>query len=142
MPYDPDRRVALLVRQLRAPVRLANEPAFPEPPAGLLNGGEDASDCARREVMEETGVRLGVLEPLGCYWSSPGVAAEKTHLFLAAYSAADRVGPGGGTDADEHLDVLEEPLAGLAARLDRGELQDLKLLALVQALMHRRPELF
>ena len=142
LPYDPDRRVALLVRQLRAPVRLADQPAFPEPPAGLLDAGEDPSDCARREVMEETGVRLGVLEPLGCYWSSPGVATEKTHLFLAAYNAGDRIGPGGGTDADEHLEVLEEPLSALAVRLKDGKLQDLKLLALVQALIQRRPDLF
>lgn len=142
LPYDADRRVALLVRQLRAPVRLAHEPSFPEPPAGLLDAGEDPSDCARREVMEETGVRLGALEPLGCYWSSPGVSTEKTHLFLAPYSAADRIGPGGGTDADEHLDVLEEPLSALAGRLNRGELADVKLLALVQALLQRRPELF
>ncbi len=142
LPYDPERRVALMVRQLRAPVRLAGEADFPEPPAGLLEPDEDPADCGRREVMEETGVRLGALEPLGCYWSSPGVTTEKTHLFLAKYRAEDRIGDGGGTDWDEHVEVLELPLAELAGRLEGGRLADLKLLALMSVLMQRRPELF
>jgi len=142
LPYDPVRRVALMVRQLRAPVRLAGEDEFPDPPAGILEPGEDPADCGRREVMEETGVRLSALEPLGCYWSSPGVTTEKTHLFLAEYGAADRVGDGGGTDWDEHVEALELPLSELTARLDRGELADVKLFGLVLSLMRRRPELF
>ncbi len=87
-------------------------------------------------------MRLGALEPLGCYWSSPGVTTEKTHLFLAKYRAEDRIGDGGGTDWDEHVEVLELPLAELAGRLEGGRLADLKLLALMSVLMQRRPELF
>ena len=143
LPYDPVRRVALLVRQVRAPVLMAGDPPFPEPPAGLIDPGEDPADCARRETLEETGRRLkGPLDPVGGYWSSPGVTTERTWLFLAAYGAADQVGEGGGTDADEQVETLELPLAELAARLDRGELHDLKLALLVSTLMRKRPELF
>ncbi len=142
LPYDPERRVALLVRQFRGPVWMARGAEFLEPPAGLIEDGEAPDACARREAEEETGVRLGDLEPVGGYWSSPGVSTERSWLFLAAYAAADRQGDGGGVDHDEHIEVVETPLADLAARLERGELADLKLLALVQALMLRRPELF
>lgn len=142
LPYDPERRVAILVRQFRAPVTYEGGEAFLEPPAGLIDEGEDATTCARREAEEETGLRLRALEPLGRYWSSPGATTERTDLFLAEYAAADRIGEGGGTDDHEDIEVLEVPLAELAALADRGELQDLKLAVLALGLMRRRPELF
>ena len=142
LPYDPDRRTALLVRQFRGPVWIAKGEDFLEPPAGIIEDGEDPGDCARREAFEETGLKLGPLEPVGSYWSSPGVSTERTWLYLAAYAAADRTAAGGGVDEHENIEVVETPLAELAARLDRGELGDLKMLALAQALKLRRPELF
>jgi len=142
LPYDPVRRVAVLVRQPRAPVVMAGAEDFPEPPAGIVEDGEDPAACARREAEEETGLRLRELEPLGAYWSSPGVTTERTDLFLAAFGVEDRVGHGGGVDEHENLEVLEVPLSDLAARAECGELQDLKLFAMVQALMRKRPALF
>ena len=142
LPYDPQRKVALLVRQLRAPILLLGETGHPEPPAGILEQGEAPEACGLREVMEETGVRLKALEPVGRYWTSPGCSTERSHLYLAAYAAADRVGEGGGVDAHEDVRVLEMPLAELKRRLEAGELGDLKLLALAQALLRKRPELF
>ena len=142
LPYDPERRVALLVRQDRPGPGLAGETSGPEAPAGLIDPGEDGAACARREAFEETGLRLRELEPLGRFWSSPGSTTETAELFLARYGAEDQVGAGGGADEHEHLELIETPLLELGRRLDRGELGDLKLLALVQALKLRRPELF
>jgi nudix-type nucleoside diphosphatase (YffH/AdpP family) len=142
LPYDPQRRVAMLVSQFRPGVRMAGGEQTPEAPAGLIDDGEDGAGCARREALEETGLMLGALEPIGRYWSSPGSTTESSELFLAAYSAADRKGPGGGVDEHEDLEVMEVPLRELDERLRNGELADLKLLALVQALKLRRPELF
>jgi nudix-type nucleoside diphosphatase (YffH/AdpP family) len=142
LPYDPVRRVAVLVRQFRGPVTLKAVAEFPEPPAGLIDAGEAPEASARREAEEETGLRLKTLEPVGRFWSSPGSTTERSSLFLAEYSAADRIGQGGGVDHDEHVEILELPLDELAARADRGELHDLKLGVLAFALMRRRPELF
>lgn len=142
LPYDPDRKVALLVRQFRAPTALLGEEPFPEPPAGIIDPGEKAEQSAWREAMEETGLDLKTLEPLGCFWSSPGSTTERSHLFLAAYCAADRTGTGGGVDDHEDIETLEVPLKALAARLDGGGAADLKLLSMVLSLRLRRPELF
>ena len=142
LPYDPERRVAVLVRQFRAPVTLKGEAPFAEPPAGLIDNGESAEACARREAEEETGLKLRTLEPVGRFWSSPGSTTERSSLFLAEYSAADRTGPGGGVDEHETIELRETPLAELAARGDAGQLHDLKLAVLVFALMRKRPELF
>jgi nudix-type nucleoside diphosphatase (YffH/AdpP family) len=144
LPYDPERRTALLVRLFRAPPLYAGvDPMIVEPVAGLIDEGETAEEAARREAMEEAGVRLSELQFVGEVWSSPGISTEKMSLYLAAYRAADRVGAGGGL-AEEHegITVLEAPLAELGRELEAGRIADMKLLALVQALKLRRPELF
>lgn len=141
--YDPDRRVAVLVRQLRAPLLLAaGLPDLLEAPAGGL-GGDDPTTCARREVAEETGIRVRELESLGEIASMPGISTERLHLFLAAYRAEDRVGSGGGLASEQEAIVVEEhPLAELAAMADDGRLADMKTLLLLRTLQLRRPELF
>jgi nudix-type nucleoside diphosphatase (YffH/AdpP family) len=144
LPYDADRKTALVVRLPRAPL-IANAVVedLIEAPAGMLGDGETAEACVRREAMEEAGVELETLEPIGVCWPSPGVLAERTHLFLAPYGAADRKGAGGGL-AEEHEDIRveERTLSELWDLAGNGGLGDLKTLTLVLALQARRPELF
>ncbi|HEY8567064.1 MAG TPA: NUDIX hydrolase [Beijerinckiaceae bacterium] len=143
LPYDPTRRVATLVRQFRAaPFREAGEDTILEAPAGLLDEDDPAAGT-RREALEEVGLRLPRLEPLGAVWSMPGVSTERMHLYLAPYGEGDRAGEGGGLAAEhEEIEVVEMPLSDLARRADAGELTDMKTFALVQTLRLRRPELF
>ncbi|MCB4801821.1 nudix-type nucleoside diphosphatase (YffH/AdpP family) [Methylobacterium brachiatum] len=143
LPYDPERRVALLVRQSRVgPAFWGEPPALDEAPAGGLDGGEP-EETAIREAMEEAGLRLARLEPVAHAYSMPSVSSERLWLYLAPYTQADRVGPGGGLPGEgEQVEVLELPLATLAEQVRSGHLADLKTLVLVQALMLRRPELF
>lgn len=143
LPYDPERRVALLVRQLRVPLLVAgHDPMSLEAPAGLVEG-DDPAACARREAMEEAGVRLGDLVALGSTHPMPGVSTEALHLFLAEYRMHDRIAAGGGLeDEQEEIEVVEMPLEELVSMADRGELADLKTFALVQTLRLRRPDLF
>jgi nudix-type nucleoside diphosphatase (YffH/AdpP family) len=143
LPYDPDRRCAMLIRQFRPPALLAAGKAeIMEAIAGILDS-DDPAECARREAHEEAGLRLAALEPVGRVWTMPGVSTERLDLFLAAYGAADRVGAGGGL-ASEHeaITLVELPLAELAAMADDGGLEDVKALVLAQTLRLRRPELF
>ena len=77
LPYDPGRRVALLVRMPRAPLLLAGEAEhLHEAPAGMIDGDEAPETAVRREAMEEAGLRLVSLEPVSTVWPSPGVSAE------------------------------------------------------------------
>ncbi len=144
LPYDPERRVALLVRMPRAPVLYSwGASDFPEAPAGILEHGEEPETCARREAHEETGVVLRALEPAGDLWTMPGVSTERIRMFLAPYRAGDRTGAGGGlADEHENITVLELPLADLAAMADRNALVDMKTLTLVLTLRLRHPGLF
>jgi len=144
LAYDPERRMAMLVRQLRAPVYMTSgEETLLEAIAGMLDDGTDAPATARREAMEETGLRLGELEYVANAWPSPGMLTERLSLFLAAYSAQDRVAAGGGlSEEHEDIEVVEMPLAELAALVDQGRIYDMKTLVLVQTLRLKKPHLF
>jgi nudix-type nucleoside diphosphatase (YffH/AdpP family) len=146
LPYDPVRRVALLVRQTRVGPLFLGDPApeLLEIPAGLLDHpGEAPEAAARREVLEEIGVRLTSLEAQGEAYSSPGCTTESIHLFLAAYEGADRIAAGGGLAEEyEGIEVVEVALAELLADALSSRLRDMKTLALVLMLHAKRPDLF
>src|SRR4051812_47324075 len=143
LPYDPVRRMVILIRQFRAPVmHIEGHPDFLEAVAGLLDEDEPQA-CARREAMEEAGLRVERLEPLGHFWSAPGITTERLHLFLAPYTEADRVAEGGGL-AHEHedIEVLEVGFEELANLVAANTIADMKTMLLVQALQIRHPQAF
>src|SRR3954464_15973386 len=57
---------ASMVRQSRPAVGVA----LLELPAGLVDPGESAAECARRELAEETGFRAGRIASLALFYSS------------------------------------------------------------------------
>jgi nudix-type nucleoside diphosphatase (YffH/AdpP family) len=145
LPYDPVRRTALTVRLYRAPLlSLGVTSPLQEACAGMIDPGDSSPEAAaRREALEELGLALGVVEPVGVVWTSPGVAAERSNLFLAPYAPADRIAAGGGlAEENEDIEVLERALDDLADEADRGLIGDGKLLMLLQTLRLRRPQLF
>ncbi|MGZ3346321.1 MAG: NUDIX domain-containing protein [Caulobacteraceae bacterium] len=145
LPFDPERKVALLCRQPRVgPLYSGFEPHLVEAAAGMIDHeDEDPAAAVVREALEELGVRLRAVEPVVAAWSMPAVSSERIHLFLAPYSAADRVSMGGGVaDEGEEIEVLERPLKALLDEADAGAVTDMMTLALIWALARRRPELF
>jgi ADP-ribose pyrophosphatase len=93
-----------------------------EIPAGTLDPGEGAMDCARRELAEETGYTAAEWRRLGEIIPVPAYSDERIHLFLATgLSAATR-----RLDPDEVLDAHGLPWAEAAAMIARGDIQDAK----------------
>jgi nudix-type nucleoside diphosphatase (YffH/AdpP family) len=144
LPYDPERCTVLLVRLARTGPLFVGEDAYLlEAPAGRIDPGEMAEACARREAMEELGVRLDGLEPLARAWPSPGVCSERVSLYLAPYGLSDRIAAGGGLAIEhEAIEVIELSLQALWDQVQGGAVTDMKTLLLTYALRQRRPELF
>jgi len=130
--YDPARRVVMLVRQFRLAAYLADGTAeMLEACAGMLDD-DDPETCARREASEETGVRIAAAARHAFdAFTSPGALTEKISCFVAPYSASDRVGAGGGVDADEHIDVVEVGYEEAEAMIASGAIRDAKTIALI-----------
>jgi nudix-type nucleoside diphosphatase (YffH/AdpP family) len=143
LPYDPVRRVAMLVSQPRAAVIALGAAPLLEVIAGNLDDLEP-EQCARQEALEEAGLQLrGALEPVACIWPMPPIATERVHLYLTQYAAVDRVSEGGGAAGEhEHVEVHEIDLDELRAMVLEGRLTDAKTLILAQALLLARPDLW
>jgi len=129
--YDPARRVMTLVRQFRLAAYLADGTSETlEACAGMLDGDEPEA-CARREALEETGVRIAAARHAFDAFTSPGGVTEKIGCFVAPYGAADRIGAGGGVDADEHIEVVEIGYEQAEAMIAAGAICDAKTIALI-----------
>jgi nudix-type nucleoside diphosphatase (YffH/AdpP family) len=142
LPYDPVRRVAMLITQPRPGALFHGVPSPYEAIAGSLDGA-DPADRIVDEAMEEGGLRLGPVEPVTNMWSMIPVSTERVQLYLAAYDAEDRVAEGGGL-AGEHENIVVHEI-GLDELRDlalSGGLTDAKTLILAQALLLRHPELW
>ncbi|MDO9710970.1 NUDIX domain-containing protein [Paracraurococcus lichenis] len=136
LPHDPQRGTVLLIRQFRLPALLGGDgPRLVEACAGLVDPGEDPEGTVRKEAEQEMGVRLSALRSVMALYSSPGVVAEKVHLFTATYTPASRLGPGGGLPEEgEEIEVLELPLEEAWRMVRRGEIVDAKTVLLLQHL--------
>jgi len=93
-----------------------------EIPAGTLDPDEPVMDCARRELIEETGYAAEAWRKLGDITPVPGYSDERVHLFLATELAAARQ----ELDADEVIAVHRMPLAQALDMVTQGEIKDAK----------------
>lgn len=143
LPYDPERRTALVIETPRAAMLYMDHSGLVEAIAGSVDRVDPIEAIAQAEALEEAGVRLGDLEHIGHVWTTPGATTERIDYFLGRYTAADRVAPGGGlAHEDEYIAVHERSLADLwALTRDPGGI-DGKLMLLLHALRLREPGLF
>ena len=89
-----------------------------EIPAGTLAKDEDPLDCARRELLEETGYEAARWSHLATLYPMPGLAAERIHYFVAeglTWRRELELDPG------ECLQVRRLPLEGLLRSMLHGE---------------------
>lgn len=117
VPFKDDRTV-IMIRQYRHAVG----GVIYEIPAGTLRPGEDPRDCARREVEEEIGYKVGTLEPLVSFLTTPGFTNEIIHMF----SGNDLTPGTQNLGADEVLEIIELPLARAMALIKDGTINDAK----------------
>lgn len=78
VPFLDNNRL-VMIRQYRPVV----DKYLWEFPAGKLDGRERPSDCARRELIEETGYRAGKFKRLGYIYPAAAYTTEKITVFKA-----------------------------------------------------------
>lgn len=111
-----DSATVMMIRQYRHAV---GEFIY-EIPAGKLHPGEDPYECAMREVEEEIGFRVGKLEPLLSFFTTPGFTNEVIYIFLG-----NDLQPGiQNLGNDEILDIFEVPIEKALKLIQEGEIRD------------------
>ncbi len=78
VPFLDSRRI-IMIRQYRPVIG----GYIYELPAGTVDGRETALNCARREIVEETGYKAKIMKRLGLIYPAPGYTDEKIVIFSA-----------------------------------------------------------
>ncbi|HAA86008.1 MAG TPA: ADP-ribose pyrophosphatase [Kosmotogaceae bacterium] len=97
-----DGKNVVLVKQYRFPIG----EYLLEIPAGRLDPGEDPADCARRELLEETGYSIKEHKLMTLLYSSPGFTDERIYLYYAVVEKVAEPTP----DTGEFLETVIVPL--------------------------------
>lgn len=129
VPVKTDGKL-VLIRQFRPAV---GREVY-ELPAGLNDRSETSSDCARRELLEETGYRAGGMKPLMTCPSGPASTSSILDVFLA--TDLHMVGRTGGDDNEfiENVEVsMDAAVDFLLERTREGHYVDIKIFGLVEA---------
>lgn len=108
----------VLVRQYRTAI----DRVTVEIPAGKLDPGEDPLDCAKRELLEETGFSAGRIQYLTTIATTPGFCDEVIHVYMATGLTFNGANP----DDDEFVNVDLVPLAELIDAVLDGKIEDAK----------------
>ena len=129
---DAEQKV-LLVRQFRKAV----EKELLEIPAGGIDPGEDAEDCVRREMREETGYLPRKLERLGGFYSTPGYCTEYLYLYLATELTPSPL----VAEDTEGIEVVRVSTAEIPGLISSGSICDAKSIAgLLAYLEHQKTQ--
>jgi ADP-ribose pyrophosphatase len=104
-------------------------------PAGTLEPGESREECARRELVEETGYRAGRLTQLASYFTSPGYTNERMTIFHAEECELTS----GDIDPDELIRLVLWPLVEVPRLVTPGpdQVQEAKTLIGLLLLLHQ-----
>ena len=120
IPFLDDGRI-LLLKQYRH----ALKKDIWEIPAGTLDPHEKIIDCAKRELIEETGYSASGWHKLGEITPVPGYSNERIHIYLATkLKPAEQ-----HLDADEVIQVQEVDFKDAFDMIGNGEIQDAKSIA-------------
>ncbi len=117
VPILPDGKIGL-IRQWRT---AANEWLF-ELPAGGIEPNEAPDECAKRESIEEIGMKIGKLTPLFQCFLAPGYSSE----MMYGYLAEDLEDVGAQPEPDENIEFVPVTLDEALALLDEGKIRDSK----------------
>lgn len=138
--YNKENSTVILTRQFRLPSFINGNDTgmLIEACAGLLDK-DNAEDCIKREVEEETGYNVSAVRKVFEAYMSPGSVTEVLYFFIAEYSPDMKVHEGGGVAHEqEEIEVLEMDFDTALNMIDTGQLRDGKTIMLLQHLRLKR----
>jgi len=113
-----DEDTVVLVEQHRTAARKT----LLEIPAGTMNIDENPMECARRELLEETGFEAKTMRKIIACYPSPGYSSEKMHFYIATGLTLKKQ----NLEEDENITVKMMKLIKIREKIAKGEIEDMK----------------
>lgn len=110
-----------------------------ELPAGVIKKDEKPGDAIRREFLEETGMELERLEPLGTWFTMSGKSNCKTTAFFGLtghQQVAQQL------DKEESIQILFKKPKEVLQMIANGEIKTAPYIAGILAAKEKHPEYF
>ena len=120
VPFS-DKNTVILIKQYRHAIG----DFIWEIPAGTLAPDETPLECAKRELIEETGFSASIWKKMGEITPVPGYSDERIHIFLAANLVSSEQ----NLDEGEMLNVHGVMVDNAIEMIHKGIIQDGKTIA-------------
>lgn len=117
IPITEDNKI-IMVKQYRKSV----EQYLLEVPAGKLEIGEKPLECAKRELLEETGYESNNIKYLFKFFTSPGFSNESISIFVAKDLIKGIARP----DEDEYIEIEKYDIDELIEMINEEKIKDAK----------------
>jgi ADP-ribose pyrophosphatase len=131
--HDPHLKKFLLIEQFRAgAMNLADTPWQLEIIAGLIDAGEDAETCLKREALEEAGCHIEQLQFVSRYHPSTGASDEIFNFYVATADLSHCGGIHGEVSENEDIKVHLFDYEQLEALCQQGYFRNAPLIIAMQ----------
>ncbi len=131
--YDPMLQKFLLIEQFRAAaINTTDTPWHLEIIAGLIDAGEDAVTCIKREALEEAGCKIDNPEFIYRYYPSTGASDEVFNFYTATADLSACGGIHGCTSEGEDIKVHIFDYADSAKLLEQRALHNAPVIIAMQ----------
>lgn len=108
------------VRQYRHPIGAV----LLELPAGVVQSGETAHECAGREIREEIGMAARQMDQIGSFYLVPGYSTEFMYVYMSRQMYPSPL----SGDEDEFIEVEKISVERAFQMAEKGEIKDVKSL--------------
>ena len=113
-----NKNTVVMMRQFRP----ALKKYIYELPAGTLDPHESLATCARRELLEETGLKSKKLAKIGSIYPVPGYSTEVIHIFKAEQLTMTQAQP----EDYEVIEIMPMTKQKVRQLIAEGKLMDAK----------------
>lgn len=136
---DVERDEVVLIRQFRLAAHLANGNGdMMEIVAGRVDPGEEARAAARRECLEEVGLKPRTLTEIYDMLPTPGLTDERIILFMAMVDAEKLPARGGLAHEDEDTRPMRVTIDNALEALRLGQFKNALTITALQWLQINR----
>lgn len=123
--HNTDHNSCYFVRQFRVGANDKEYGWMTELAAGLVDEGETAEEACEREIEEELGFRVGRIQLLTSFFTSPAILSERIYLYYVSVTDALSIHDGGGVGSEhEDIDIIEVPVSDLQQFLYEHPIRD------------------